>query len=287
MIEQGYKVWFNGSILHESEARISASSRAAAYGDGCFETLRSYSGKFISWDRHVERLHGGMRYLGIRMNQSLQNNTLKKSVIRLIQINRLDTIDVKIRIQVWRSGAPGISEPSKDEPLIIITARPAIIRDEPISLIFANTRRIPSQSISSKYKLSNYLNYILAGREAEERNADDAIMLTVSGKVSECSIANIFWMKGENVFTPSLLCDVLPGITRMLSIHFLTDNGKNVIEGEYTPDDITGSDAVWVCNSIREWQSVGSVENHTFHTGFPEYIRLRESFGSYIQLNLE
>jgi branched-subunit amino acid aminotransferase/4-amino-4-deoxychorismate lyase len=282
MIQHGYKVWFNGAVVTETEARVSASSRAAMYGDGCFETLLAASGKFVCWQEHIDRLHAGMEYLGIRRNASLEAAALKKSVVRLLEINRLESIDSRVRIQVWRSGISGMGDPLVHEATAHISVKPAMADREPLRLIVAKTRRVPAAALDTRYKLSNYLNYIIAGQEAIAKDADDALMLTVSGKVSESSVANIFWLKNGVVYTPSLQCDPLHGITRMLTIRHLTSNGRDVVEGEFIPSDLEGADAVWVCNSIRIWQPVKSIGKMDFTKSAAEFRLMRDTFITYL-----
>ncbi|MFN2374288.1 MAG: aminotransferase class IV [Cyclonatronaceae bacterium] len=282
MIQHGYKVWFNGAVVTETEARVSASSRAAMYGDGCFETLLAASGKFVCWQEHIDRLHAGMEYLGIQGNSSLEPAALKKSVVRLLEINRLESIDSRVRIQVWRSGISGMGEPLEHEATAHISVKPAMADREPLRLIVAKTRRVPAAALDTRYKLSNYLNYIIAGQEAIAKDADDALMLTVSGKVSESSVANIFWLKNGVVYTPSLQCDPLHGITRMLTIRHLRSNGRDVVEGEFIPSDLEGADAVWVCNSVRIWQPVSSIGKMDFTIPAAEFRSMRDTFITYL-----
>jgi branched-subunit amino acid aminotransferase/4-amino-4-deoxychorismate lyase len=282
MIQHGYKVWFNGAVVTETEARVSASSRAAMYGDGCFETLLAASGKFVCWTEHIDRLHAGMKYLGIQKIASLEPAALKKSVLRLIEINRLESIDSKVRIQVWRSGISGMDDPLEQEATAHISVKPAMAGREPLRLIVAKTRRVPAAALDTRFKLSNYLNYILACREAIAEDADDALMLTVSGNVSESSVANIFWLKNGVVYTPSLLCDPLHGITRMLTIRHLKSEGRDVVEGEFVPSDLEGADAVWVCNSVRIWQPVKSIGRMEFTVSAAQYRSMHDAFKTYL-----
>src|SRR5690606_40400625 len=67
-------------------------------------------------------------------------------------------------------------------------------------------------SLHDALPISNGLNFIQAAREANNLGANDALLLTTSNKISETTIANIFWVKGNTVFTPSKICDLLPGI---------------------------------------------------------------------------
>jgi branched-subunit amino acid aminotransferase/4-amino-4-deoxychorismate lyase len=283
MIEHGYKVWFNGAVVPEREAQVPAASRAVSYGDGCFETLRGRAGKFVCFGEHVDRLHAGMEYLGISQNKVLKKDSLISATRRLLEINHLASIHTRIRIQVWRSGIAAPDEEVTDEASVLITARPHAGATDPLALVVSPIRRIPASALDNRFKLSNYMNYILAGREARERGADDALMLTIRGEVSECSVANIFWLKEGVAYTPSVRCDPLPGITRDLTLRYLKMQGITADEGSFMPDHLNGADAVWVCNSVKDWQTVRSIGDKTYPTGHAEYRKLQTGFQAYLK----
>ena len=134
----------------------------------------------------------------------------------------------------------------------------------PVSLITSRFRRIPACSLSPDVKWTNSINYILAAREAQQKQADDALMLTHSGLVSETTVANIFWMSSDSVFTPSVDCDLLPGITRGVLLDIYDQAGMPLVEGEFGPDALAGADIVWICNSVREICPVGRLDEHRF-----------------------
>ena len=105
----------NGELIQESAAVISPINRGLMYGDGCFETLRSYSDKFLGWDDHAERLESGLAYLDI--NAPFSSSELKKQVNLLLRNNQLEYAEAMIRIQCWRDGGRGYASPFKKSSL--------------------------------------------------------------------------------------------------------------------------------------------------------------------------
>lgn len=218
----------NGEFIAEKEASVSPLNRGMMYGDGCFETLRFYSGKLLHWHQHFDRLVNGLNYLGMKANFSSEE--LKKSIIRLAHLNQLSEKEAFIRIQCWREGGRGY-KPTSTQINRMVQIAEISPQNNPLTLAVADTRCIPNRALSRRYKLSNGLNYIKAAQEANASNMDDALMLTVDGKISETISANIFWIKENSVFTPSDKCDLLPGVTRSIVLKICEELGVQVKEG--------------------------------------------------------
>ncbi len=274
----------NGQIVPSAEALIPAQSRAAYYGDGCFETLKSYAGKFVAFDKHFRRLLAGMEYLGISTPDFYSTEYFENCIHRLIEQNGLDKQEARVRIQVWREGKPGYHTGTESLSSFFITASPLVKGLDSMSLAVADTRRVPASALDSSYKLSNGINYIRASREAVAKGADDALMLTTDGFVSETCIANIFWIKDRTVFTPSKDSDILPGITRSLVIEMLENDEKwAMFAGRYTLIDILEADTIFVTNSIREILPVKMIDGKEFSISSPSLLEIIEQFGNEIK----
>jgi branched-subunit amino acid aminotransferase/4-amino-4-deoxychorismate lyase len=157
----------------------------------------------------------------------------------------------------------------------------------PINLILAETRCIPSEALERKYKLSNGLNYIKAAQEAKEKSGDDALMLTVAGKISETTSANIFWIKGDKVFTPAVECDLLPGVTRSLAIQVIQSLGIEIEEGVYDLKAIEEAEAVFCTNSLKEISAVQRLDEHRFEVSHPLTQRIGTGFTQFKEQELE
>ncbi len=275
----------NGALASANEKIFPVSSRGVAYGDGCFTTLRSYSGNFLFFDKHISRLQEGAQYLGI--NFDLKVEEIHSQVDTLLSKNNLYGSDCIIKILLLRQGERGFSAVSNECSYFITTVnlsgnkRPVILRS-------VETRAIPAISLSRKFKLTNSINYIKAVQEAERKGGNDALMLTVDGNISETTIANIFWIKGNRVFTPSASCDILPGITRSLVIGLCNNNlNVEVIEGEFKLDEALDAEVVFVSNSVREITAVSEIDEYHFDVRNPILKKIKEHFEIYKLANLK
>lgn len=272
------KLILNGDIMKESEAMISPHNRGMMYGDGCFETLRTYSGNFLGWDTHFERLKAGLEYLEIKPD--LSSNEFKQHIMKLIDVNGLSGEDVMIRIQCWRKGERGYKTDSSQMEWMIQTS--GITPDiTPMKLTLAETCCIPSEALDRKYKLSNGLNYIKAAQEANAALCDDALMLTVHNKISETTSANIFWVKEDEVYTPDVDCDILPGVTRGIVKEVIRSLGIELREGKFNFSEIREAEAVFVTNSLVEIKEILSLDDIIFEIEHPLVMKIKVGFERY------
>lgn len=276
---------YNGSIISEDDLQVSPLNRGMMYGDGCFDTLRTYKGKFFKLEEHFERVVNSADYLGINVPFSFQD--FRHVLIEFLEKSNLMDEDVLIRIQCWRDGDRGYYTDSTNAQWITSCARISPFNDS-IHLSSVDVRAIPSEALERKFKLSNSISYIQAARQANRLGADDALMLTMSNKVSETTRANIFWIKGTSVFTPSKTCDLLPGITRNAIIDVLKGaESFDVTEGEFELDYLKEAEAVFVTNSVREVVAITSIDGIRFNTNHPSITIIRDSFEKFKLQNLE
>lgn len=274
----------NGTLIPEEEASLPATSRAVSYGDGCFETFVSYKSKFLHFEDHFSRLQSGLKYL--EMNLDLKIDQLKSEVQKLLEENELEDEDSVVRIQCFREGSSGYFDIS-DRSGFIISNRSIPERPEPIKLKTISIPTIPSFALERKVKLSNSINYFKAAQEAKKKGGDDALMLTIDKNISETTISNIFWIKGSQVFTPSVNCDLLPGVTRSILITLIDqDSELQLIEGAFEPEDIYSAEAVFCTNSVMEIKSVSSVDDYSYQADHSIVEKLKDDFKVYKEKRL-
>lgn len=274
-MDKSSKLILNGDIVQEAKARVSPVNRGMMYGDGCFETMRSYSGKFLGWELHFERLLAGLDYLD--MDAPFSSKELKSQVHQLLQQNQLAEREAMLRIQCWREGVRGYVTSSRKTDWMI-QAGEIQPKTTPLKLALAQTRCIPSVALARTYKLSNGLNYIKAAQEAERARCDDALMLTMNDKISETTVANIFWVKEGQVFTPDHSCDLLPGVTRSAVLDVMEKLGIPVETGVYGLSAIQQAEAVFCTNSLVEIREVAGIEDTGFELDHPIVQQVKIGF---------
>lgn len=281
-------VSLNGKLIPRGELLIPGEGDGFFYGAGCFETIRSYNGRFLHLGKHLQRLSEGLRYLTCSSSATFASAETRGVISNLLQANRLENSHARVRIQVSLAGRLGYTVPGTDTPLLwLITADPIVGNGQKeISLITSGTTVVPSSSRPAHLKLSNMLHYRQAAIEAKAQGADDALMLTTAGKIAESSIANIFWERDGTVFTPSAECDILPGITRMVVLDILKKHKIPVKVGVFDVQHISGAHQVFLCNSIRELVWADSLDGKSYAKKSPLRNTLQRAFESYKSENI-
>ncbi len=235
-------VFINNKIIIEKDAKISINERGFLFGDGIFETLRVFNGKIFDFKNHKDRIKTGLKALKFEA----KIDDLEKKCYQLLEKNQIK--NGILRISITRGiGSNGYLPTNKSKPLIVIKTEPLReITNKKITLGISSITKPSSDSFPIQYKTNNSLPYILNKIEAQEKNLFDLIMLNKDGFISETSSANIFWIKNNQFFTPSLSCDILPGIIRK---NLLQDKNLEIQEVKAKISDIEKSDEIFLTNS--------------------------------------
>ena len=206
-------VWLNGVLLDEGVARIDPADRGFTLGDGVFETIRAQSGKTLHLPRHFARLRSGAEAVGIVCTWT--DEAIAAAMHDMLAANKLD--DAALRLTLTRGLAPrGVLPTGAGQPTMLISAGALPAQAAPARLIVCNTTRRNEHSPLSRIKSLNYLDSILARREAAARGADDALLMNTAGTIAEATAANLVLLLDGRAVTPSTADGALPGIARGL-----------------------------------------------------------------------
>jgi branched-chain amino acid aminotransferase len=276
-------VFLNSTIIPESEAKISVYDHGFLYGDGIYETMRSYEGVVFMLDRHLERLRRSASLIKLGLPEDAY---LKDAVLRALRANKL--ADAYVRITVSRGKGPiGLDPGLCEEPTLIVFAEqfrpyPESLYREGVKLIIAGTRRNLAAALDPKIKSLSFLNNILAKIEAKEMGAYEAVMLNGEGFITEGTVSNIFFVVGGAVCTPSADAGILDGITRGLVIGLALREGIEVREGKFKPEELLGADEAFFTNTTSEVMPVAAVGEKNYRIG-EITKRLHELYRGYVQ----
>jgi len=260
-------VYLNGSLVPLSQARLSPFDWGFLYGYGLFETMRAYSGHIFRLEKHLARLSRSAKLLGIDCESTA---ILEKAIYETLRANNLS--DARIRLTL--SGGEG--EPVPDPlapriPTLFITVRsytpyPRQVYEQGFKGIVSNIRR-NTQSSASAVKSLNYLDNLLARREAKSVGADEAILLNEQGLLAEGSTSNIFLVSGNNLLTPSLDSGILPGVTREVVLELASSLGLKVREQKIALEELLQADEAFLTNSLIEIMPITQVSGQVIGSG--------------------
>ena len=268
----------NGVVTRGDEAVVSVFDHGFLYGDGVYETLRTYNRQPFLLDRHLARLRASAARiaLGVPPDDTALEDRIRETTNRVNPGG-----EVTIRMLVTR----GIGELSYDpaacpNPTIVIIARPhhdppaAMLRDG-ISVVVATVLRNHPRTVDPSIKSNNLLNNVLAMQEAIRHQASEAILLNHRGELAECSQSNLFAVRAGVVLTPPLDAGLLEGVTRNFLFEVGADIGVAVREAVLREADLPRVDELFITSTTREVIPVVRVGEQPIGSGRPGPIAAR------------
>jgi len=255
----------DGKLVAADEATVSVEDRGFLYGDAAFETMRAYGGEIFEWEAHMDRLAETCEVLGLA--HSFSPTDLETRVDETLDANGVG--DAYVRLSITRGVQEGKLTPDEAvDPTVVVIAKPlprggregTSVWDGPATLQTVKTKRVPDAAIPARAKTHNYLNGILARLELRVTAADEALMVDLSGHVTEGATSNLFFVQDNALRTPSLDGPLLPGITRRVVLELAVAEGIPLEEGQYTPTEIRQADEVFLTNSTWELRPVEVVD---------------------------
>jgi len=273
----------NGRISPEAEAVISVFDHGFLYGEGIYETMRTYNNRPFLFDRHMRRLRNSARMIALDLPFTDGELAMQITETR-------DVADVQgeayIRVLVTR----GIGELTYDPhatptPSIVIIVKrqvdpPPEAYERGVRVVIVDVVRNHPDTVNPLIKSNNLLNCALAGQQAIRRGGYEGIMRNYRGELTECTTANLFVVQDGTALTPPLECGLLPGITREFLFEVGTEAGIAVREQVLRDEDLFRADEAFLTSTTRELLPIVNVDDRTIGSGSPGPItkRLMESF---------
>lgn len=265
---------FNGKLYKEQTALVSVSSRGLRFGDGLFETIKSTNNQLEFLDEHLARLWNGMQVLQFNIPKHFTPDRLQEEIEGLLKKNE-HIKNARIRLTIFR-GDGGLYDEIDHKPNYLIESwslagETGTWNSNGLVLgIYTGVRK--SFDILSGLKHNNFLPYVMASLHAKKEKWNDAILLNTDDRLCDTTIANIFLIKGEVVYTPALQEACIGGIMRRHIIKSLTVAGYKIVEGKLSATDLEEADEVFLSNSIYNIRWVGSIGDKKYDHGHTQKI---------------
>lgn len=257
-------IFLDDKIIEETEGHVSTLDRGFLYGDGLFETLRTYHKRPFRIEDHITRLSNSAHYFNIPFHYTSQH--IRYIIEQLLTENNLT--DAYIRMTLSRGfGANGIIPTKVVSPTFVIHTKPLVpcpasLYEDGMSLITSGIRRSTTCPLSS-HKTLNFLANYLIKKEAMEKEAHDALVLNTDNYVTECAVSNIFIVQGNTIITPSLNANILPGITRKTILELCKENNIYTSEKLFGLEAVFGADEIFITNSLLEIMPISKIDGHS------------------------
>jgi len=266
----------NGRVSDQEHAVISVFDHGFLYGEGVYETLRTYNGQPFLFDRHMARLRrsANMLVLGVPLTDADVDARFRETM-RAAGLGGAVDREAYIRILVTR----GIGELTYDPAAcpaasVVVIVKPHV--DPPrewtergVRVSLVDVVRNHPASVNPLIKSNNLLNNALAMQEAFRRGAVEGVMRNYRGELAECTQSNLFIVKNGAALTPPIDAGLLPGITRAFLFEVGAAAGIPVREQVLRDDDLLGADESFFTSTTRELVPIVKVDDRTIGAGKP------------------
>jgi branched-chain amino acid aminotransferase len=266
----------NGRLSNQQDAVVSVFDHGFLYGEGIYETLRTYNGEPFLFARHMQRLRtsAAMLALSVPMSDDEIDRRFRETV-RAAGLGGDPSREAYIRILVTR----GVGDLSYDpagcpDPTVVVIVKPHVA---PAADAFATGVRVSlvpvvrnhPGSVSPLIKSNNLLNNALAMQEALRRGSFEGIMRNHKGELAECTQSNLFIVKQGAALTPPIEAGLLPGITRAYLFEIGAALGIPVREQVLRDVDLFAADECFLTSTTREVLPIVQVDGTTIGAGTP------------------
>ena len=265
----------NGQTFDQDHAVISVFDHGFLYGEGVYETLRTYHGKPFLFERHMRRLRrsAGMIDLPIPLTDDEIARRFTETQRAAHLEGDVPEREAYIRILITRGVGDLTYDPAATpHSSVVIIVKPHVQLPEdvynagvPVSIV-PIVRNHP-QTVNPMIKSNNLLNNALAAQHAVREKAFEGIMRNHRGELAECSTSNLFIVRNGTVLTPPLEAGLLPGITREYIFEIGAALGVPVQEAVLKDADLLGADESFLTSTTREALAIVRVDGQTIGKG--------------------
>jgi branched-chain amino acid aminotransferase len=279
------KIWLDGKLVEQENAKISVFDHGLLYGDGVFEGIRVYNGRVFELEAHIRRLYESAKV--IRLSIVMSPSELADAVEETVKANGVT--DGYVRLVVTRGvGTLGLNPFVCKNSCIFIIADtiqlyPKELYEKGMKVISAATVRNHPMAIPPQAKTLNYLNNILAKIESLDSNVPEAILYNHEGYVAEASGDNVFIVKDGVIYMPPAEAGALPGITQRVVIKLVKKENIQVVEKNLTRFDLYVCDEFFLTGTAAEVIGIVDIDGRIIGDGRPGPITclLRKKFFEY------
>jgi len=266
----------NGRVSDQEHATISIFDHGFLYGEGVYETLRTYNGQPFLFERHMRRLRtsAGMLALSIPLTDAQIDERFRDTMC-VAGLGDSPDREAYIRILVTR----GIGELTYDPaatptPSIVVIVKPNVdpsreAFERGVKVALVSVMRNHPGTVNPLIKSNSLLNNALAMQEALRQGAFEGVMRNTKGELAECTQSNLFVVKNGAALTPPIDAGLLPGITREFLFEVGADAGIPVREAVLKDADLLDADESFLTSTTRECVPIVQVDDRTIGTGTP------------------
>lgn len=255
-------------MCRANNAPLSPWDRGILFGQGIFETLRSWSGVPFLVEEHEKRLLRSAQALDLPAPTWKPYHSLRSLLHTLVRKNRLPEAYLRVMLTAGRSDSS-----AEHSATVCILVRSLHPYDDKLythgaNVIISSIRRNLTCPLAA-HKTLNYWSNLIARRAATEQNAIEAFLLDTRGYLAEGSCTNLFFVQGGRLCTPSLKTNILPGITRAHVMHLAGAADIDIRQGLYHPESLLSAEEAFLTNALMGILPIGRVNGRRIGRAAP------------------
>lgn len=280
----GY-IWMNGNMLDWRDAKVHVLNHGLHYASCVFEGERVYEGRVFKLREHSQRLIDSAKILGFDLPYTLEE--LEKATRDVVEKQKI--VNGYIRPVAWRGSEMMAISAQKTKIHVAIAAWEwpsyfsAEAKERGLKLQLSKwARPAPNTAPTASKAAGLYMICTISKHAAENDGYDDALMLDYRGYIAEATGANMFFIIGDEIHTPTPDC-FLDGITRRTVIDLARKRGIKVVERHIKPEELANVKEVFLTGTAAEVTPVGKIGEQQFAVG-PITRQLMDDYSALVKL---
>lgn len=266
-------IWLDGEMVPWREAKVHVLTHTLHYGMGVFEGVRAYKTEkgtaIFRLQEHTQRLFRSAHILGMKM--PFDAETLNQAQLAAVRENKLESAYIRPMCFFGAEGMGLRADNLQVHCMVAAWSWGSYLGEENMKRgirvrVSSFTRHHVNITMCRAKANGNYMNSMLALREALETGYDEALLLDTSGYVMEGSGENVFIVRDGVIYTPDLT-SALDGITRQTLLALAEAEGIKVVEKRITRDEVYIADEAFFTGTAAEVTPIREVDNRTIGSG--------------------
>lgn len=248
------KVWLDGSVVEQDEARVSVFDHGLTVGDGVFETTKVVAGVPFALTRHLERLAASAA--GLALDEP-DDAAVRRAVAEALEANA-DRLGEPLRLRITLTGgtSPLGSERGAAGPTLVVALAPLTAWAPTAKAVVVPWVR-NERSATAGLKTTSYADNVVSLAYARAAGGTEALFANTVGNLCEGTGSNVFVVLDGQAVTPPLTAGCLAGVTRALVLEW-----TDAVERDLPVDVLHEADEVFLTSSTRDVQGLHAVDDH-------------------------
>jgi branched-chain amino acid aminotransferase len=263
----------NGKTIEADKALIKKDDHSYRYGHGLFETMKIVSETILLSDLHFERLFKSLAILKLNAPKFFSPQTLTQQILEICKKNNCERL-ARVRLSI--SGGNGGLYDYSEKIQYLIECWPL---PESINLLNENGLVIDvfpyakkSNDTFSSLKSASHLPYVMAAKFVKENRLNDALLLNIHNRICDSTIANVFWIKEDRIFTPPISEGCIDGVMRRHLFETLKNSNYQPSGKSCEIHDLENADEVFLTNAIQGIRWVKEFRNKIYNNSVSSEI---------------